>query len=68
MRNVVYRDGVKRCPYCNKDLSDRTYQFVVKHVNRCSKRINPYIYSDRPAGRPTEKERLEILKKRDEEE
>jgi len=68
MRDVIIRDGVRRCPYCNVDLSDETYQFVTKHVRRCSQRINPYRYSDRQRGRPTNKERAEILKKRDEEE
>lgn len=67
MKNVVFNDGIRRCPYCNKDLSNGTYQYVCKHVRRCSQKINPYRYSDRPPGRPTNMERVEILKKRDEE-
>jgi len=65
---VVFKDGRKRCPYCNVDLTEEDYRYVCKHLNRCEKRINPYRYSDRQRGRPTNKERKELLRKRDSEE
>lgn len=46
-------------PFEGKD-----YRFCTKHVNRCKNKLNPYIYSDRKAGRPTNKERNEFYKNR----
>lgn len=55
----------ERCPYCNKDLSGYSSELVLKHIASCHRRINPYIYSNRKRGRPTNREREEILKEQD---
>ena len=44
-------DSVK-CPFCKKDLSAYTKEYIRKHVARCERRLNPYQYSDRKRGRP----------------
>jgi len=54
-----------RCPYCNKDLTGYSSEMVVKHLASCHRRINPYVYSNRRRGRPSNKEREKILMKRD---
>lgn len=64
---VIIKDGMKRCSKCNLDLTDEDYRFINKHLHRCANKINPYIYSDRSRGRPTNKERKELLKKMEEE-
>ena len=51
-----------RCPYCNKDLGDATEEYRSKHTMRCSTRLNPYIYSDRGRGRPSNEEKRRALK------
>ena len=58
---VILRDGIKRCSRCNLDLTDKDYRYISKHLHRCANKINPYIYSDRPRGRPPEKERRRLL-------
>ena len=55
----------ERCPYCNKALEGYTPEMVMKHISSCHRRINPYIYSNRKRGRPTNREREEILKEQD---
>ena len=54
--------GIVRCPYCNKDFGDFSEVFVEKHMARCQLRLNPYIYSERGRGRPSNKERMRALK------
>ena len=57
-----------RCPFCNKDLSDFTRALAEKHVAKCRTLLKPkHIYSDRKRGRPTNKEKAEFLKAREEE-
>ena len=55
-----------RCPYCNKDLSDADYRYCQKHINRCKFRLNPYRYSERGRGRPTNEEKQTALQDREE--
>jgi len=65
---VVIKEGRKRCSRCNLDLTGRDYRYVAKHLARCRHRINPYVYSDRPRGRPTNKEKRRLLAMEGEEE
>lgn len=51
-----------RCPYCNKDLSGFTDEYIRKHTARCSTRLNPYVYSERKRGRPTNRDKMESLR------
>ena len=51
------RDQYGRCPYCNKKLGKLTEQYANKHIQRCMLKLNPYRYSDRKPGRPTNRER-----------
>lgn len=53
--------NVLKCPYCNKDMSDYTDALATKHIRKCSTYINPYKYSDRKPGRPTNAARAEAL-------
>ena len=55
--------GMRRCPYCNKDLSSYTLELAEKHKIKCRTRLNPYRYSDRRRGRPSNKEKKEELKR-----
>ncbi len=67
MKPIIRRDdGTVHCPYCNMNLNGSTYNYRVKHIRRCSQRINLYVYSDRQKGRPMNKERREILRQREE--
>ncbi len=47
--------SVGKCPCCNKDLSKHSDDYSRKHLIRCSRSVNPYRYSDRPAGRPSKR-------------
>jgi len=40
-------------------------EYARKHVQRCRRRLNPYIYSDRPRGRPTNEEVQKALDERE---
>lgn len=56
---------MRKCVYCNKDLSDYTDELCEKHIAICSRHIKPrYYYSDRPRGRPKKKEVKKILEER----
>lgn len=57
----TYIPDVTRCPFCNKDLHEATPEYVKKHIRSCGCKVNPYRYSDRRAGRPTNKERERLL-------
>jgi len=59
------RNQYGRCPYCNKKLGKFPIEYAMKHINRCSQRINPYRYSDRSAGRPSNKEKQEFMENRE---
>ncbi len=58
------RNVFGRCPYCNKKLGKLTVQYANKHIIRCKNRLNPYQYTDRHVGRPTNKEKREELMNR----
>lgn len=50
-----YHHDSKKCPFCNKNLSLYTKEYIRKHVARCEQMLNPYKYSDRKRGRPRQK-------------
>lgn len=57
----TYVPDVLRCPFCNKDLSEATPAYAKKHIRSCGCKVNPYHYSDRHVGRPSNKEKQEFL-------
>ena len=62
------RNQYGRCPFCNKKLGKMTAEYANKHIARCGRKLNPYQYSERKAGRPTNKEVEEHMKQREQEE
>lgn len=51
-RKTTVLPNVLKCPYCNKDLSEKTDELSSKHIRKCAFYLSPYQYSDRKRGRP----------------
>ena len=61
---IVEKDGIKRCPYCNKSFAMFGQEYIDKHIAKCKRKLNPYRYSERRRGRPTHEEFMEVMRRK----
>lgn len=51
-----------KCPVCNRDLNNLTYEGQMKHIRACTRRKNQYIATGNPVGRPSSRRRIKTPK------